>query len=155
MRRVRLSKNFSVVRRITLSAVLLFGYTGWIHAQVAITLNGNGLTDIRWRGTSFLGSGQSAMEHADFCVAGVPQPGDTSAATTVDSVNSTITQRFSWGNVKTFYRPLGDVLTVTVQITNNGSAPLCQFIYRPFYLRFPQTPPELTGGNPLMAFNAD
>ena len=140
---------------VTVLLVVLSLFPGVLRGQVNVSFDSNSISVLTWNGINFLGDAQAVMESVDFCsVPGDPQPGATTALTTVDPQNSMVTQQFGWGSVRTWYRASGDNLAISIQVTNSDSRPLCQLVYRPLHFTFPQPPPEFDTGNPPVVQNS-
>ena len=79
--------------------------------------------------------------------------GDGSPVSSVDVPNQTLTQSFNWGWIKYVYTTTATQLFANVTIQNNSSTPMGEFIIQLLEAKFPRTPSEYDGSDPMLASN--
>lgn len=121
---------------------------------VSVQFNGSGLSSLQWNGAEMLATGAPSLPYV-----GLIQPdgswtgGDTNPSTAVDAANRILTQTFAWGTVRYAYTTTQSQVFADVTIRNTSSTPVGMFIIQLLELKFPSTPSEFDGSDPMVAWN--
>jgi hypothetical protein len=113
-----------------------------------------GLTSMKWNGTEMLASGAPSIQWV-----GLIQPdgswttGDSNPVSTADVATQTLTQKFAWGTIKYAYSTTATQMFANVTIQNTSSTPVGMFIIQLAEVKFPSTPTEYDGSDPMVAWN--
>jgi hypothetical protein len=161
------SKVLSVLSLLALPALGLAGSTPSVGLPPTIPLSatssapslyvqftGGGLTSLEWNGTEMLASGAPMISWVSLIQPdGSWSTGDTNCTTTVDVANRILTQKFAWGSISYAYTTTQTQLFADVTIQNTSTTPVGMFIMQLAELKFPQTPTEYDGSDPMVAWN--
>jgi hypothetical protein len=121
---------------------------------VSIQFTGAGLSSVQWGGTEMLATGTPSIGWI-----GLIQPdgswttGDSNPTTTTDVANSVLTQKFAWGSIRYAYTTTETQLFADVTVQNTSTTPIGEFIIQLLELKFPSTPSEYDGSDPMVAWN--
>jgi hypothetical protein len=115
-----------------------------------------GLTSLKWNGTELLASGVPTIGWI-----GLTQPDGTSASaatsptsSTADVANHILTQQFNWGSIRYTYSTSGsNQFFADVTVQNTTATPMNQFIIQLAQIKFPSTPTQYDGSDPMVAWN--
>ena len=119
-----------------------------------VQFTGGGLTSLQWNGTEMLASGAPIISWISLIQPdGSWSTGDTNCTTTVDVANRVLTQKFAWGSISYAYTTTQTQLFADVTIQNTSTTPVGMFIMQLAELKFPQTPTEYDGSDPMVAWN--
>jgi hypothetical protein len=120
----------------------------------SIQFTNAGLTSLQWNGTEMLASGTPSIGWI-----GLIQPdgswatGDSNPKTTADVPNRVLTQSFAWGSIRYAYTSTETQVFADVTIQNTSATPMGEFIIQLAELKFPSTPSEYDGSDPMVAWN--
>jgi len=93
-----------------------------------------------------------ALRDADGKDISLPNGGPSTVR--VESGQGRVTRTFAWGRVSGIFAAHANTLHLTISITNTSPATTVQTIaIQPLWLRFPQTPKEYDGVNPMLTAN--
>ena len=121
---------------------------------LAIQFTSAGLTSLKWNSTEMLATGAPTIGWV-----GLVQPdgswttGDMNPVSTADVANRILTQTFAWGTIKYAYTTTATQMFADVTVTNNSSTPIGMFIIQLAEIKFPKTPTEYDGSDPLLMWN--
>ena len=120
----------------------------------SIQFTSSGLSSLKWNGTEMLATGVPTLSWV-----GLIQPdgswatGDSNPTSTADVANQTLTQKFAWGSITYAYTTTATQVFATVTVQNTSSTPMGEFIMQLAEIKFPSTPAEFDGSDPIMAWN--
>jgi hypothetical protein len=121
---------------------------------LTVNFTNAGLASVKWNGVEMLASGVPSIGYV-----GLIQPSgawtgaDPTCSTSTDVANRILTQKYSWGTIKYAYTNTASQLFADVTIQNTSTTPVGMFIVQLAEIKFPQTPTEYDGSDPMLAWN--
>ncbi|HEX4086624.1 MAG TPA: hypothetical protein VHY22_17055 [Chthoniobacteraceae bacterium] len=122
--------------------------------SLSVGFSASGLSSVKWNGSELIASGAPNIGWAGFVQAdGSWVSGNMNATSTFDSTNHILTQKFAWGSARYVYTYNGTQLFVDTTITNTSSQEMASFVMQLVEIKFPQTPSEYDGSDPMVGWN--
>jgi len=120
---------------------------------VSIQFTSAGLTSLKWNGTEMLATGMPTLGYVGLVHSdGSWTSGDGSPVSTADVPNQTLTQKLAWGTIRYVYSTTATQLFADVTIENTSSTAVGMFIVQLAEVKFPVTPTEYDGSDPMVAW---
>jgi hypothetical protein len=136
------------------SAILFSGCTTYAQKDaIAITVNGSGLSSLRYLGVNYLGYGDFRVNAVKFKTSSGIVDGSSSGSCSMNSGSATLTCTYGWGSITVIYTASGNRLQLAITTKNNSSNPITGLFLEPLAIHFPSKPVEYDGNTPILADN--
>lgn len=124
-------------------------------AAVVLTLNGTGVSSLKYNGTEFISNGDLQVDRVLFANGTNLYYGDSAPSISADPAQQVITRTYPWGSIQMAYAVVANRLNLTITTVNRSASAIVGIAYEPITLKFPSAVQQYDGNTPLLLSNLD